>query len=143
MAKKVSTVLGVVFIGIGLLGFVWPGFAGAHLSPAHNAIHLASGAAALSFGRGSYAAARRFCLAFGAFYLALGLIGFAVGKPAETAMTMGGKPHHNSHLWALIPGRLELGDNDHVIHIALGSVFIGAGLTRARRRTDEISRRAA
>ena len=42
MAKTISTVLGVVFILIGLIGFFAPGFLGTHLSVAHNLVHLIS-----------------------------------------------------------------------------------------------------
>ena len=40
------------------------------------------------------------------------------------------------HLWKLIPGTLEFGTMDHVIHIALGVIFLIAGLMTAARLAD-------
>jgi hypothetical protein len=47
MAKAICKVLGVVFLIIGLLGFVSPNLLGMHLSGIHNIIHLISAALAL------------------------------------------------------------------------------------------------
>src|SRR5947207_2682090 len=49
MAKTISTILGVLFLAVGLLGFAAPGLMGMHLSVAHNVVHLVSGAVALFF----------------------------------------------------------------------------------------------
>jgi hypothetical protein len=115
MAKTVCVVLGIGFLLVGLIGFVAPSFLGAHLSAAHNAIHLLSGAVALYLGlKGSLAAARSFCIAFGVVYLALGVIGFAVGEGSD-------------RMWDLIPGTLMLGTMDHLIHVLLGAIFLVGG----------------
>jgi hypothetical protein len=45
MIKTVLIIMGVVFILIGLVGFVSNNFLGKHLTPVHNVIHLVSGAA--------------------------------------------------------------------------------------------------
>jgi hypothetical protein len=59
MAKTVCKLLGVVFVIVGVAGFVAPTLLGAHLTPAHNLVHLVSGAIALYFGfAGSYGAAK-------------------------------------------------------------------------------------
>ena len=50
MAKTISTILGIVFLLVGLLGFAAPNLMGMHLSTTHNLIHLVSGALALYFG---------------------------------------------------------------------------------------------
>ena len=50
MAKQVCMILGVVFLLVGILGFVMPGLLGAHLTLAHNIVHLVTGALALWFG---------------------------------------------------------------------------------------------
>ena len=69
MAKTIATILGIVFLVVGLLGFAAPGMMGMHLSFAHNIVHLVSGALALYFGaRGTYDAARAFCIIFGIVY---------------------------------------------------------------------------
>lgn len=121
MAKTICTILGVVFILVGLAGFAKHDLLGAHLSAAHNVIHLVSGALALFFGlKGSLSGARMFCIIFGAVYLLLGIAGFALGSGEH-------------RIFAVIPGTLELGTMDHVIHVALGVIFlIGGFITKPR-----------
>ena len=116
MAKTVCKILGIVFLLVGICGFLAPTLLGAHLTPAHNVVHLASGAIALYLGfAGSLTAARAFCLIFGVVYLGLGFLGqFVLGDPA------------NSRMWHV--GPLELGQMDHLIHILLGVVFLAGGL---------------
>jgi uncharacterized membrane protein HdeD (DUF308 family) len=117
MAKNIATVLGVLFLIIGLLGFAAPGLMGMHLSVAHNVIHLVSGALALYFGlKATPSAARRFCLVFGAVYGLLGLVGLAAGG--------------SDRMLTVIPNQLMLGMADHIIHLILGAVFLFAGLYR-------------
>ena len=113
MANKICTILGVVFLLVGILGFVAPTLLGAHLSPTHNVIHIVSGAIALWLGlKGTPGAARTFCLVFGAVYLLLGIAGFAMGTIE-------------------LPG-LHLGQVDHVIHVVFGVLFLlGAFATKA------------
>jgi hypothetical protein len=120
MAKTVCKILGVVFILVGNLGFVQPHFLGAHLTPAHNLVLLASAAVALYLGfAGSMSAARTFCLVFGVVYLALGFLGqFVFGDPAMDRM------------WHV--GPLDLAKVDHFIHILLGIVFLAGGLLNKR-----------
>ena len=115
MTKNIATVLGIIFIIVGLAGFAMPGMMGMHLTVAHNVIHLASGALALYYGlKGSPAAARSFCTVFGAIYALVGLIGFAVGGP--------------DRMFTVIPNQLVLGTMDHILHSILGVVLLFAGL---------------
>ncbi|MEK6279232.1 MAG: DUF4383 domain-containing protein [Acidobacteriota bacterium] len=115
MAKTVCKILGVVFLLIGIAGFVAPTLMGFHLSPAHNLVHLLSGAIALYLGfSGSLSAAKTFCLVFGVVYLGLGILGMVMGDPAMDRM------------WHL--GPLALGMTDHGLHIILGAVFLAGGL---------------
>ena len=115
MAKTVCKLLGVVFLLVGVLGFTTvlrP--LGAHLSPAHNVVHIVSGVIALYFGfAGSLAGAKGFALVFGVVYLGLGILGMALGSTTE----------HLLHI-----GPLELGQVDHGIHILFGVLFLGGGL---------------
>src|SRR5881227_3556179 len=97
MGKTVATLLGALFVLIGIVGFVSPGFLNTHLSPAHNLVHIISGIAALYFGlAGRLAAARMFDIIFGVVYLLLGVLGWAVG--VSQASTMPGMTADN-HLW--------------------------------------------
>ncbi len=116
MAKTVCKILGVVFLLVGICGFFAPNLLGAHLTPAHNVVHLASGALALYFGfAGSLSAAKSFCLIFGVVYLALGFLGlFVFGDPAMDRM------------WHVLG--LDLARVDHLIHILLGVAFLAGGL---------------
>jgi hypothetical protein len=118
MAKTVCKILGVVLLLVGVCGFVLPHLLGAHLSPAHNAVHIVSGLIALYFGfAGSLSAAKTFALIFGVVYLALGILGMALGTGSD-------------RMWML--GPLELGQSDHGIHILLGVIFLAGGLFTKR-----------
>ena len=119
MAKTVCKLLGIVFIIVGVAGFVAPKLLGAHLNPTHNAVHLVSGAIALYFGfAGSARAARGFCILFGLVYLLLGVCGWFLGKG----------PDHMFEVGTL----LMLGTVDHIIHILLGVVFLAGGVLGGR-----------
>jgi hypothetical protein len=138
MAKTVATLLGAAFILVGLVGFIAPGAMGFHLSLAHTVIHLVSGAIALYLGlKGTLAQARLFCIVFGAVYALLGIVGFLAGSPGSPS---GGHPGPaDDRLLKVIPGVLELGTPDHILHILIGAIFLIAGLmTKARldRATD-------
>jgi len=62
MAKTICKILGVVFLLVGVAGFAAPHLLGAHLTPAHNVVHILSGVVALYFGfAGSLSGAKAFC----------------------------------------------------------------------------------
>jgi uncharacterized membrane protein HdeD (DUF308 family) len=125
MAKTICKILGIVFILVGLLGFVMPNVLGMHLSPTHNIIHLVSGAAALYFGyAATYSAARSFCLIFGAVYLLLGIIGFV--SPGIVASLV--QAHET-------PGVTRDLTPDNLVHLLLGVVFLAGGLVRSTTTT--------
>jgi uncharacterized membrane protein HdeD (DUF308 family) len=132
MAKTFATVLGVIFMLVGIIGFINHDFLGMHLSNAHNWIHLISGIVALYFGTATdLRAARNFDYTFGALYLLLGLFGFMLGRPSIATVPGGAAPlPGDTRLWRLIPGTLEFGSADHTVHILLGVLFIvGAAMT--------------
>lgn len=119
MAKTVCKILGVVFVLVGIAGFLMPTLLGAHLTPTHNMVHIVSGAIALYFGfAGSAGAARGFCVLFGIVYLLLGVCGWFLGEGAEHMFNVG--------------GLLMLGKMDHIIHILLGVVFLAGGVLGGR-----------
>lgn len=128
MANRTATILGTVFLLVGILGFVIPNLGGAHFSVAHNLVHIISGAVALWLGlKGSPQAAKTFCIVFGAVYLLLGIAGFVAGGAGEPSANI---PHGNdTRLLKVIPGQLELGTMDHIVHILLGAIFLIGGLT--------------
>ena len=119
MAKTLCKVLGVVLLLVGICGFFDAHLLGAHLTPLHNIVHILTAAIALYIGfAGTANAARTFCLAFGAIYLLLGVVGFIA--PDLVA--------------SLIGHTMTAGDSltpDNSIHVVLGAVFLIAGLQRA------------
>ena len=120
MAKTVCKILGVVFLLVGVIGFAAPHRLGAHLTPAHNVIHIVSGAIALYFGfAGTLSAAKMFALVFGVVYLALGILGMALGTGDD-------------RLWRVVPETIHFGQADHGIHILLGVIFLAGGLFTKR-----------
>jgi hypothetical protein len=110
MAKTVAKILGVVLLLVGVLGFTHVlDSLGAHLSPAHNLVHIISGVIALYFGfAGSLSGAKGFCIIFGLVYLLLGCLGLAMGE--------------------LHIGPLMLGKVDHGINLIVGAIFLAGGL---------------
>ena len=141
MANTVALIMGVIFILLGLAGFGLNNLLGAHLTAAHNLIHLVSGAASLYFGiKGSRFAAKWFCLGFGAFYLGLAFVGYWLGYDhMHTFLPPTATDHgYNQDMFRIIPGVLELGSMDHLIHLLIGAVYIIAGaLTRTARNAAE------
>lgn len=118
MAKTVCKFLGLIFVIVGIAGFVAPTLLGAHLNLAHNMVHIVSGAIALYFGFvGSRGAARGFCLLFGLVYLLLGVCGWFLGTGEMHMLNI---PNAASPL-------LMLGKMDHIIHVVLGVIFLAGG----------------
>ena len=114
MAKTICKILGVVLLLVGVVGFAAPDLLRAHLTPPHNVVHIVSGVVALYFGfAGSISGAKAFSLVFGIVYLALGILGLAMGEPPD-------------RMWML--GPRHFGTSDHAIHILLGIVFLAGGL---------------
>ena len=117
MVTRTTTFGGAFLVVVGLLGFAAPAFAGMHLSPLNNVVHLLSGAAAIYFGLiATPATARTFCKVFGAVYGLIGLAGFVAGGPDYT--------------FTIIPGALVLGTMDHLVHLILGAIFLSVGWGR-------------
>ena len=117
MANRIATILGVLFLLVGLLGFVMPNLLGAHFTLAHNVIHLVSGAISLWLGlKGTPGGAKTFCLVFGLVYLLLGVCGFLLGTGDDRMLT-------------LIPDQLMFGTMDHIIHVLMGAIYLFGGLT--------------
>jgi len=133
MAKTICKILGVVFLLVGVVGFVMPSFLGTHLSFVHNLVHILSGIVALYLGfAGTLSAARLFCIVFGIVYLLLAICGFLLGSDQAPTISNMADMGRDAKLWRVIPGQLELGTMDHIVHVLLGIVFlIGGFLTKA------------
>jgi hypothetical protein len=109
MAKTVAKIMGLVLLLVGVLGFTHVlDSLGAHLSPAHNLVHILSGVISLYFGfAGSLSGAKGFCIILGLVYLLLGVLGLVMGE--------------------LHIGPLMLGKVDHGIHLIVGAIFMAGG----------------
>src|SRR5439155_19145147 len=109
MTKAYAGIVGALLLLVGIVGFMTKGMMGMTFYPAHNIIHLASGAlglaAALATG-GAYS--RRFAQVFGVVYTLVAVLGF-VG------------------IADLGPIQLGLNMPYSIVHIAVGLVGLAAG----------------
>ena len=117
MTKNITIVFGIVFILVGILGFIPNPIVGStgifETDLGHNLVHLAAGVILLFAGMQSEQLARLGLQVFGAVYLLVGLAGFAVVDSAVG---------HGSLL-----NLVHLNSADNWLHIALGVVLIGIG----------------
>jgi len=86
MLKTAAIIFGIVFLLVGVLGFV-PGITTGqmllgifHVNAVHNIVHLLSGAVALITGLTSTAAARMYFRVFGIVYALVAILGFFIGN---------------------------------------------------------------
>ncbi len=114
MLKTAAILFGVVFLAVGVLGFV-PGITNDqmllgifHVNAAHNVVHLLSGAVALWAGRTSAAYARTYFRVFGVVYAVVAVLGFYVG---------------NGMLLGLISNNMP----DTWLHVAIAVVALALG----------------
>jgi hypothetical protein len=124
-ARETDVSMGLMFLLVALVGFVVNDLLTAHLSYAHNVIHLVSGVLAIFFGFKSERAAKIFAYSFGGFYALLGLCGFIFGHVGTATV---GHMAEDRYLWVLSPEILELGTTDHILHVLFGAIFIGGAL---------------
>jgi hypothetical protein len=123
MVRRIALVFGIVFLLVGLLGFIMPGAGGlmdmAADPPAnmllglfpvnflHNLVHLLFGVWGLVASR-SFSGAKMYAQVAGAIYIVLAILGFVVPTT-----------------FGLIP----IGGNDIWLHGLLGIVLAGIGFT--------------
>lgn len=135
-AQEVSVFVGTALVVFGFVGYVVDNLLGAHLTPAHNLIHLLSGAFLVWFGFRNENHAKKCSIIFGSFYGVLGVLGFIVGTPG---MPNVGNLVRDDSLWLVSPEHLELGSTDHFIHLTLAAILLGGALLKFRRlRREEI-----
>jgi hypothetical protein len=85
MLKKIALVFGIVFIAVGLLGFVPAAAPDGHLlglfhiNPLHNVVHIASGAVALWAAMSTERNAKLYFQIFGVVYALVAVLGFVYG----------------------------------------------------------------
>jgi hypothetical protein len=117
MGQMFSLVFGVVYLLVGLLGFVMDPILGIfEVNALHNVAHLAVGALFL-VGSSSPSTAKTVCLIVGVVYLLLAVLGFA---------------------GILVEDLLDANGADHVLHLVTGlaALYFGtAGATAGRTAT--------
>jgi Domain of unknown function (DUF4383) len=123
--RTAALLIGIIFIAVGLLGFVDNPIVGAsdtamfHADKTHNIVHIVSGVLFVLIALAAPGASAGFLILFGLVYLAIGIIGF-VTKGADGMAT--------------VLGFLHVNNNDNYLHIVLGIVIFLAGVATRRRR---------
>jgi len=122
MIKSAAVLFGIVFILIGILGFV-PGVTNNemllgifHVNAAHNVVHLLSGAAALFAGMTSVGASRMYFRVFGVIYGLVAVLGFMMGD----GMLLGLISNNTANTW---------------LHVGIASVSLLLGFMPAASET--------
>lgn len=123
-AKTAALVIGIIFIAVGLLGFIDNPIVGDseaaifHADTVHNMVHIISGVLFVLVARAAPAFSSTFLVLFGIVYLAIGLVGFA---------NFGGQG------MGKVLGFLHVNGADNYLHIALGIVILLLGVITRRR----------
>ena len=126
-AKTAALAIGIIFIVVGLLGFIDNPIVGSsenaifHADTVHNMVHIISGVLFVLVAMAAPASASTFMVIFGIVYLAIGILGLT--SVGEEGM-------------AKVLGFLHVNAADNYLHIALGIVIALAGIiTRGRPAT--------
>ena len=122
-AKTAALVIGLIFIAVGLLGFVDNPIVGEsenaifHADRTHNLVHIISGVLFVLIALAAPGFASTFLILFGLVYLALGIIGMVtIGSEGLTKLL----------------GFLHVNGAENYLHIALGVVILIAGFASRR-----------
>jgi hypothetical protein len=104
MIKSAAILLGLVFLAIGILGFI-PGattnemlFGTFHVNAIHSIVHIVSGVIALLCGLGSRTASRAFFQVFGVIYAIIAILGFYYGEQPIFRLISNNRPDIWLHL---------------------------------------------
>ena len=122
-SSTASVILGVLFLAVGLLGFIPNPIVGDsenvifHADQVHNIVHIASGALFLLFGLTMPASAPGFMMFFGVVYLFLGILGLInFGTDGQ----------------GVLLGFLHVNGADNLLHIGLGILIFVMAAARPR-----------
>ena len=126
-AKTAALAIGVIFIAVGLLGFIDNPIVGSsekaifHADTVHNMVHIISGVLFVLVAMAAPASAATVMVIFGIVYLAIGILGISSAGEEEMAKVL---------------GFLHVNAADNYLHIALGILIALAGIvTRGRPAT--------
>jgi hypothetical protein len=119
--KTLALVIGVIFIAVGILGFVANPIIGEsenaifHADKIHNMVHIISGVLFVLVALAAPGAAGGFMKLFGLVYLGIGIAGLV--------------QFGTSGMGELF-GFLHVNGNDNILHVALGVVIFLAGFAK-------------
>ena len=119
--KTAALIIGLIFVAVGLLGFIDNPIVGTsenaifHADTVHNAVHIISGLLFIFVSLTAPASAGIVLKVFGAIYLAIGIIGLV---------------QYGSSGMGKVLGFLHVNGNDNYLHIALGIVIFLAGFMK-------------
>lgn len=112
MAKKLGLVLGIVFVLIGILGFMGTSLVGAEgtfeTNTLHDLVHIITGLVFIFVAMKSVAKLGMVFKVFGIVYLLVAALGFMVGE-------------------GMVLGLLHVNGADNVLHLILGAVILFLG----------------
>ena len=123
-AKTAALAIGIIFIVVGLLGFIDNPIVGSsekaifHADTVHNMVHIISGLLFVLVAMAAPASASTVMIIFGIVYLLIGILG--ITSVGENGM-------------AKVLGFLHVNAADNYLHIALGIVIALAGMITRRR----------
>jgi hypothetical protein len=122
-AKTAALLFGIVFIAVGLLGYISNPIIGEsadaifHADSTHSIVHIASGVFFLLIAFAMPQQAKGFLVIFGIVYLAIGVIGLVnIGSTGMVSLF----------------GFLHVNEADNYLHIGLGLVILLAGIFLSR-----------
>lgn len=123
--QNVARFVGWVMLVIGVLGFAAPLLMGMHLGFIHSMVYIIAGAVALWYGQNaSERKTVRFNMVTGALFAIAGIAGLVFGKYGFPSLGNVVNPVEDPFLLELIPGWLEFGRADHIVHLVLGTTLL-------------------
>ena len=123
-AKSAALLVGVIFLAVGILGFVDNPIVGEsenaifHADATHNYVHIASGVLFILIALAAPTAITGFMILFGIVYLLLGIIGIV---------------NFGTDGFGKLFGILNVNGADNLLHIGLGVLILVLGLSGRRR----------
>ena len=125
-ARTAAILIGVIFIAVGLLGYVDNPIVGTsegaifHADSVHNIVHIVSGVLFLLVALAAPGSAAGFLKLFGLVYLAIGIVGFV---------------QYGTSGMGKVLGFLHVNGPDNYLHVGLGVLIFLLGVLKSRATT--------
>ena len=123
--KTSALIIGLIFIAVGLLGFIDNPIIGTsenaifHADTTHNLVHIGSGILFLLFALAAPGSTGTFVIIFGIIYLAIGVLGLI---------------YFGAKGMGTVLGILHVNGADNLLHIGLGVIILIAGVASRKTR---------